>query len=98
MSALSFGCGQVVQIAAGGRIPGLLLLPTGFAAVAVGGQLGTMYGATARFATPAVVAIAVVGGAVSWPWERRRIDPSPFVAALGAFFVFAAPVVLSGSA
>ena len=98
MGVLSLGCGQAVQAAAGRRIPGMLLLPTGFAAIVVIAQLATMSATTARFATPAVVLGAIAGGLLALPWRRPEIDRWPVLAALGSFAVFGAPVVLSGSA
>src|SRR4051812_25050989 len=98
MAALSAGCGQVVQVATGRRIPGVLLLPTGFATVVVTAQLMTMSSSTARLATPAVIAVAVAGGALAWPWHRPTGYVWPGVAALGSFAAFGGPVVLSGSA
>ncbi|HEY7396865.1 MAG TPA: hypothetical protein VH538_01070, partial [Gaiellaceae bacterium] len=97
LSALSLGCGLLVQRAAGIEIPAPLLLPVGFALVAVAGQFAIVAGATAPLATPLVVALALVGIGISLPWRHRRIDGWWIAAAVGVFAVFAAPFVLSGT-
>ena len=47
LSALSLGCGLLVERASGFRLPGTLILPVGFALLAVGAQLATARAATA---------------------------------------------------
>ncbi len=98
LGVVSLGCGLIVEQAAGVRLRGVLLLPTGFAVVVVVAQLATMSSRTAQFATPAVVALAIGGLALSAPWSGRRIDGWPTAAAVGVFLIFAAPIVLSGAA
>jgi hypothetical protein len=92
--ALAAGAGGLVGRVAG-RPLGALRLPCGFALVVVVADACTRLPATARLATPLVVAVAVAGAALSGPWRRPR-TVWPALAALVAFAVFAAPVVLSG--
>jgi hypothetical protein len=79
------------------RLPDALVLPAGFTLVVLAPEFATLWGATASFAGPLVVALAVAGLLLSPPW---REGPPPWVvaAAVGTFAVFAAPIVLSGQA
>jgi len=95
--ALCLGCGLLLQACAGRRLPGLLLVPAGFAVVAVVAGIFTSRGETASLATPAVVVLALLGAALAYPWRGRRLDGWALAAAVGVFAVFAAPVVLSGN-
>ena len=97
MAALSFGCGRLVELAAGELLPGSLVVPVGFTVVILAGELATLTGATAELAAPLVAGLAVAGlllGAMRLP----RPDFWALGAALAVFAVFAAPVVLSGEA
>jgi hypothetical protein len=97
MSALALGCGLAAERAAGVRLPAVLLAPAGFAVIVAVAQLATASSATARLATPLVVAIAAAGLAASPPWQDRgRFDGWATAAAIGVFVVFGAPVILSG--
>ena len=98
LSALSLGCGLLLEPAAGLRIPGVLLLPCGFAVLTVAAQLATMTSATAELAVPFVVALAVLGLLLSLPWRGRRLDAWALATVVGAFAVYAAPIVLSRQA
>ena len=80
----------------GRRLPGLLLLPAGFAVVVVAGGIATAVATTAPWATPLVVALAVAGFGLSFPWVGRRLDRWAAAAAVGVFAIYAAPVALSG--
>ena len=97
LSALTLGCGLLLEHAAGRRLPGALVLPAGFAVVIVASSLTTMSAATAGFTAPLVVALAVAGVGLSIR-DRRRPDVWTAAAALAVFCVYAAPIVLSGSA
>jgi hypothetical protein len=98
-AVLCLGAGLLVELASGLRLPGPLLIPLGLGLVMVASQAATYWGATAKGATPLVVAIALAGFALSIGRLRAvSIDPWPALAALGVFGVFAAPVVLSGDA
>jgi len=100
LAVLSLGCGLVVDRLAGGRLPGALLLPSGFAAIVVSSSLCTSLRATAQLASPVTVALAVcgLGLAGATPWRRLRPEAWTVAAAVGVFLVYAAPVLLSGSA
>jgi hypothetical protein len=96
---LAGGCGLLVERAAGRRMPGALVVPSGFALMVVLGALLTSADATAELATPLVVVLAVAGFALSR--ERlRAARPDPWAAACAAlaFLAFGAPVLLSGEA
>ena len=95
---LSLGCGLLAERATAHRLPGTLVLPVGFASVVVVSLFVTMIGAIAKVAAPAVTAVAVVGVGLGVSGLRRRFDLWALAAAGGVFAVYAAPVVLSGSA
>ena len=97
MAGLSLGCGRLLEVASGARLPGALVLPSGLALVLLAGQFATLTGATAELAGPLVVALAVAG-LVSTPLRLYRPDPWALGAAAAVFAVFAAPIVLSGEA
>jgi hypothetical protein len=97
LGLLCVGCGLFLEYAAGVRL-GVLLAPAGLAAIVVVAGLATTTEATAKLAVPAVVALAVAGLGLSLPWKRRRLDIWAVVGAVGAFAVYAAPIVLSGRA
>jgi hypothetical protein len=97
--AVALGWGLLTELAAGRPLPGVLLAPLGLAAIVVVSQLLTASDATAELATPVVTA----GGAAGLAVARRRLraaslDRWAVAAATAVFLVYAAPVVLSGSA
>jgi hypothetical protein len=94
--ALCLGCGLLLEVAAGRRLPGPLLAPAGFGVIVVVTGLATASGTTAPLATPAVLALAVAGAGLAYPWRGRRPERWALAAALAAFAVYAAPIVLSG--
>jgi hypothetical protein len=96
LGLVCFGCGLLLEEVTRRRLPVLLLMPMGFAAVIVLGQLATISDTTAELAVPAAVAAAAAGFGLSYPWGR--IDPWAVLAPLLAYAVYAAPVVLSGDA
>jgi hypothetical protein len=97
LAGLSLGCGRLLELTAGERLPGPLLLPAGLTIVILAGQFATLADATAELAAPLVVALAVAGLLLVPPWRgASRLWPA--VAAAGIFAVFAAPTVLSGKA
>ena len=53
MGALSLGCGLLLRQASGMKLPGVLLLPTGFAVVVVATQFAHLTDQTAGLVTPA---------------------------------------------
>jgi hypothetical protein len=97
MAALSFGCGRLLELAAGERLPGPVVLPVGFALVILAGEFATLTGATAELAVPLATGLAVVGLLLG-PIRRVRPDLWALGTAVGVFAIFAAPVVLSGEA
>ena len=98
LAGVATGCGLVLEWIAARRIPGPLLPAAGLALIIVAGQLATVSDATAELATPLVIALALVGVAVAVGTRRLRPEPWTLAAALGAFAVFGAPVLLSGEA
>jgi hypothetical protein len=96
LGLLSLGCGLSVEAVAATRLGVPLLVIVGFAMVSIVGQLATLTPTTAAFAAPAAVAVAIIGFALGR--ARRRPDPWSFVAAAGAYCVYAAPVAASGKA
>src|SRR5947209_4279691 len=87
LATLSLGCGLLLEQLAGRELPGALLAPSGLAVVIVVASLATMNDATARLATPTIVALAVAGLATSAPWRGRRIDGWALAAAVTVFAV-----------
>ena len=92
--------GLLVERLGGTRLPGALLIPTGLAAIIVIARAAMTWDATAELATPLVIVGAVaglvVGRARVWPLQ---LDPLGHGSGRwSTFAVFAAPVVLGGSA
>ena len=81
-----------------GEIPRALLAPIGFCVVVVAGGFTTAVAGLAAVTTPLVVGMALAGFILAPPW--RGGWPSPWLAAglVAVFAVYAAPIVLSGSA
>lgn len=96
--ALSLGCGLVVERAAGGRLPGLLIVPAGLAGVVVVSLFATTNGVTAELTMPAVAAVAALGFVLAAGRARGAFNRWAAAAAVGVFAAYAAPVVLSGEA
>jgi hypothetical protein len=96
-AALAYGCGLLLERASGCSLPRPLLLPAGFTVVLVACSLTTMSGSTARLTMPIVVALAVSGVGLRLPF-RPRPDWWAAGAAAAVLGVYAAPIVLSGSA
>jgi hypothetical protein len=92
---LAIGCGLLLARISGDRLAGPLLPPAGLAVVMVVGQFMTVASATAKLATPAVIALAVAGFVLARS-ERPRLDWWAAACGLGAFAVYGAPIVLSG--
>jgi len=93
------GVGLLTEALAGRSVPGALLAPLGIAAITVVGLATTAFPATADWTAPLVALLALAGFALA-AQRRRSLRPDPWALALGlaVFFVFAAPVVLSGEA
>jgi hypothetical protein len=98
LGLLSLGCGLLLEQAAGMRLRGSLLLPVGFAVIVVVGGLMTTNEITAPFTMPLTLALAVAGLALALPWRAKRVDGWAAVSGIGTYAVYAAPIVLSGTA
>jgi hypothetical protein len=96
LALLAYGCGSLVVRLAGVRLPGLLVLPCGFAVIIVLLDAAVRVAALRSLAVPIVVAVAAVGLVLAWPFARPPLWPT--LAAVGVFAAFAAPIVLSGHA
>ncbi len=79
-------------------MPTALLPAAGFAGVVAVGGLITCFPEIAEITTAVTVALAVAGFAAGWPIGGREFSWWPVLAAAGVFFVFGAPVILSGDA
>ena len=96
--ALSWGCGLLLERVSGLKLPGALVVPCGFAVVALVAQFAVLTDATAELATPAVIVTAVAGFVVVRPWRSLHVDWWAIASGVGAFAAYAAPIVLSGAA
>ena len=95
--AISLGCGLLVDRVAGVDLPGVLLVPTGFALVLVTARLVTDRDFTAELALPLILLLAVAGIVLGRKrLERPGVDLWAAGATVGVFAVFGAPVFLSG--
>jgi hypothetical protein len=94
--ALGAGWGTLVQRGSGSTIDGVLVVPLGWAALIIVTLVLTEWSVTAPAALWVVVAGAVVGLLLAWPWPRPA--GWPLLAALGIVFVYGAPVLLTGHA
>ena len=95
---LSAGWGLLVERATRTALPGVLVVPAGFAAILVVGQLLTLADATAELAAPVVVALAILGGGPALVSRLREAEPWAIGCAVVVFAVYGAPVLLSGDA
>jgi hypothetical protein len=97
LGLLSLGCGLLLEWATGRRLPEPLVLPAGLAVIIVVAEVLTKSNATARFTTPAVVALAIAGGALAL-WRRRAplIGRWPLAAAVLVYLAYLAPVFMTG--
>jgi hypothetical protein len=99
LALLALGWGLLVERLSRAELSGLLLLPVGFAAVIVVTRAAMLPDLTAELAGPLALAGAAAGLALGWKRLRSRaVDRWAAAAAVVVFAVFAAPIVLSGSA
>ncbi len=96
LGAICAGLGLLLDALSGRRLPGALVAPAGFAALIVVAQAMTLVEATAPYAASLAIVAAGVGLIASLPWRFGRPNPWPIAAALAAFALFAASVLLSG--
>jgi hypothetical protein len=92
------GVGLLLETIAGRRMPGALLPAAGLAGIIAVGGIIICFPALAELTTAATVALAVAGYAFAWPLKDRPISWWPLAGAAGVYFVFGAPVLLSGDA
>lgn len=97
LGVLAYGCGAVVERAAGRRLTLDVRVPCGVALMIGVLDLLTDWTATVGLAVPAVLALAVAGLVLRQVWRAPRFDRA-VVAAVVVFMVYAAPIVLSGMA
>ena len=97
LAGLALGCGSLLELGAGARLPRPLVVPAGLTVVILAAQFATLTDATAELAGPLVIALALAGLLLAPPW-RARPEPWAAGAAAGVFAAFAAPIVLSGRA
>lgn len=99
---LALGCGLLVQQASAAALHAVLLLPVGFATIVVASQVTTYWRWSTVLATPLVIVLAIAGYALAWRGGRAlrpmTYDLWPMTSGVGVFCIYAAPVVLSGSA
>jgi hypothetical protein len=99
LALLSLGWGLLVERLSRAPLAGVLVLPVGFAAVVVVTRAAMWLDLTAELAGPLTALGAVAGLALGWTRLRPlRPDRWAAAAAVVVFAVFAAPIVLSGSA
>ena len=89
LALLSLGCGLLVEIAAGLKLPRSLLLPLGFATLAVVSLCTTAVSATAGLTTPLVAGLAAAGLCLAWPWRLPRGGGWAALAATGTYAALA---------
>lgn len=98
LALLALGSGLLLEYVSRTKLPGPLLPPAGLALVVVVAGFATLSDPTAELATPAVVAVSLIGFLLSRRRRGRRPDAWALAAAAGVFAFFAAPIVLSGAA
>ncbi len=96
LGLLGFGCGALVERAAGRELPLSVRLPCGVALVIGVLDIFTRSTSTVDAAIPAVCAVAAGGLVFRPPWRWRPRDRALIAPAI-VFAVYAAPIVLSGS-
>ena len=81
-------------------MPGALLPAVGFAAIIAIGGVITCFSGLAHFTTSVIAALAVAGFVTNWPFGEggRSIQKWPVIGAVLVFFIYGAPVILSGDA
>ena len=98
LALLSLGCGLLLEMVSGMRLPGPLLLPGGFIVLSLAAYFAHMTDVTARLQAPLVIVLALTGYGLSRPWSRFQLDRWLTGAAAGVYAVFGAPVLFSGLA
>lgn len=97
LGLLGYGCGALVERAAGRTLPLSVRLPCGTALMIAVLDLFTRSTSTVGAAIPAVCALAGGGIVLRPPWRWRPLDSSIIAPGL-VYVIYAAPIVLSGAA
>ncbi len=92
--ALCGGLGLLIDTLSGKRLAGALIAPAGFVALVLLAQVAAFLGVSIAAITTGAIVLAGIGVAAAMPWRFGRPDPWAVAAALGAFLLFAAPVLL----
>ncbi|MDQ2700298.1 MAG: hypothetical protein M3Y23_03095, partial [Actinomycetota bacterium] len=92
-----------MELVSGRRMAPALLPGVGLAAMIAVAGLITCFPDLARYTTASIAALAAAGFAAAafnrtLPWQGHRLSVWPVIGAAGVFFVFGAPVILSGEA
>jgi hypothetical protein len=94
---LAVGAGLLVDRAAGGPLPGPLIPTVGLGALVVLAELFGWQAAVGSLAPFALILCAVAGYVLGWPRLRAvRSALWPLAAAVGAYLMLCAPVLLAG--
>src|SRR6266516_4853901 len=81
LGLLSLGCGLLIEVAAGRRVPGVLLAPAGLALVVVAAQFAVATDVTAQLAAPLVFAApTVLSGHATWAGYIKLDDTATWLA------------------
>ncbi|HTX30128.1 MAG TPA: hypothetical protein VMD09_02020 [Solirubrobacteraceae bacterium] len=97
LGLLALGCGLLLQAVAGIKLADGLVMPAGIAVIILVGEIVTKSSSLAPATPWIVVVLAVIGGVLARPWVvRPQISWWPIVIAFGVYFVYLAPVLLSG--
>jgi hypothetical protein len=98
LGLVSLGCGRLLEVASGARIPGALLIPAGLAVAVLVAQATTLTDATAELTLPLLVVLGALGLLLMAHRQTGPLDGWALAAAAGVYAAVAAPVVLSGDA
>jgi hypothetical protein len=100
LMAVLVGCGLLARRALDVEVAAPLIPGLGLAVLICVGHLTTAFDATAEATTPVILALALLGYAISWPldWSAARALLPAAVAGVAVFLVYGAPVILSGQA
>jgi hypothetical protein len=97
IAALAVGAGLLVDRAACGVLPGVLIAPIGLAALVTVAELFAWSGSTSELTPVALALVGVAGYAAGLARLRgARPDPWPIAAAVGVYLMVCAPVILAG--
>lgn len=97
VGALALGCGLLIDRAAGGALPGALLVPLGLGGLVVVAELFAWHDATGSLTPFALLLFAIAGFALGLG-RLRGLRPNWWLiaASVGAYVALCGPVLLSG--